>query len=190
MVAATFIDRGRTLETVSRDGYVDRWDADSWTRRGKRDRPVDAASGASFSADGRTIAFAWDKVWVWERGRGDALEVAAGPDDFPGATLSPDGLTLAGSSKDGVRLWDVRSRSPLGQPFPKSGSAFVAFRPDSRALASAALVGNEVWLWDGVLWTSLADLRKQVCSLVIGDLTKAEWSAIAPGIAYRRNCGT
>src|SRR5207253_114905 len=61
----------------------------------------------------------------------------------------------------------------------------VAFSPDGRVLASALAT---VRLWKGILWHDLPDLEAQVCGLVIGDLTKAEWAAIAPGLPYRTTC--
>ena len=83
----------------------------------------------------------------------------------------------AGVSKGAVSL------ALNGRP----GVSGLAFAPDGRALATDD--GQVVRLWEGILWRNLADLQTQVCSLVAGDLTRAEWTSIAPGIAYRRSCG-
>ncbi|EDN71311.1 WD-40 repeat protein [Beggiatoa sp. PS] len=64
--------------------------------------------------------------------------------------FSPDGQTLALASKDGtVRLWDVDTRTPLGEPL--TGHFYwvnsVAFSPDGQILASASQDGI-VRLWN------------------------------------------
>ena len=198
LVGAAFAGGGRTLVTAAADGSVTRWD----TTRFKASAPPVHLPAAgvlklAVSPDGRTAALgALGNVWLWDlRPGGQAAELSQGVGgEVTGLAFSPDSRTLAVASQDLlVRLWDVGSRTPLGGPLAAADPEAVAVTPtvafsrDGRVLASALV---SVRLWKGILWRDLADLRAQVCSLVIGDLTEAEWAAIAPGLAYRRTCTT
>jgi WD40 repeat protein len=85
----------------------------------------------------------------------------------------------------------------LGRPeahlVPRSDSGLdwggvngVAFSPDGSTLAAAGADG-EVVLWD-VFWRRFSDLKAKVCALVHGNLTKAEWDTLAPGLPYSTTC--
>ena len=124
-------------------------------------------------------------VWVWERRAGAQATELPGSAGVFGLAFSPDGRTLSGADGETVRLWDVRSGTPLGRPLPDAARS-TAFGADGLVLASN---GNGLRLWDGIFWRDPADLRTRVCSLALGDLTRAEWAAVAPGIAYRKVCG-
>ena len=64
--------------------------------------------------------------------------------------FSPDGKIIASASYDNtVRLWDLKTQKPLGEPLTGHSSYVrsVAFSPDGKTLASGSS-DNTVRLWD------------------------------------------
>ena len=125
-------------------------------------------------------------LWLWDlRDSAAPASIGRGPAEVYDLALTADGRTLGVATDSGTQLWDVRARRSLGKPLP--GGAFsLAFTPDGRSLVIDE--ASVVRIWNGIFWSDLNDLRSQVCNLVAGDLTRAEWQAIAPDLPYRTIC--
>jgi WD40 repeat protein len=153
-------------------------------------------AAVAFSPDGGTLATAdWDgtvRLWNVRTGEqiGDPLRGHVG--QVWAVAFSPDGSMLASGGNDStVRLWDVRTHQQLGQPLsagPKGDYVnSVAFSPNGRTLVAGSADGA-VRIWRGIFWRDLGDLRGKICSLVVGNLTRAEVHEYAPGLPYAQSC--
>jgi WD40 repeat protein len=101
--------------------------------------------------------------------------------------FSPDGRTLAaGATDDTVWLWNVAqpARPRLSATLTGPAQVFaVAFGARGRSLAAGSEDGT-VTLWD----TDVRAAARAVCATAGQPLTRREWAASIPGLAYDPPC--
>lgn len=193
-----FSPDGLTLAAANTDSTISLWDVRTHRLIGKLSGHTNEVYGVAFSPDGRTLASASADytIRLWDVATGRQVREFTGPKAQAFTVeFSPDGHTLVVAYSDGtVRLWDVATGQPLGVPLtgnaqygPGSLPGSAAFSPDGRSLATIGADGA-VRLWPDLLWPNSTDLLTQVCGLVGGGLSPAEWSQYAAGVPYRTTC--
>jgi WD40 repeat protein len=89
-----------------------------------------------------------------------------------GLAVSPDGASLLSGGSDGIQLWDVRSGTSIGRPYPVPtplGPPMLWL--DTETFAVVTDRGLETWTIDPVQW------RAHVCELAGRSLTDGEWAS-------------
>ena len=107
----------------------------------------------------------------------------------PSAESDPEregtGILVSGDAAGGLRLWDVNTRKPLGNPLRGHSSRVMdlVFSADGSTVISAARDG--IWSWD----VDLESWRARACCKANRNLSLAEWNEhIGPDVPYQRIC--
>ncbi|MCX5406697.1 serine/threonine protein kinase [Streptomyces sp. NBC_00335] len=141
ITALSFSPDGKTLAASSTDGKIWRWDLSTRQSTVTRVETPKYMQATVFSRDLALLVRAEEnKVQLWDVGTGRSVATFTGAPTGPAQEgflhsvgLSPDGKTVAASSREGLYVWDVPSgRAPTVHEDAKSGPA--AFSPDGGLL--------------------------------------------------------
>jgi WD40 repeat protein len=162
------------------------WDAATGTQLGEGLRGhVSNAIGTAFSDDGRLLATTgWDGVtFVWDVAAQERIASLRGSGVGGWVRFDPTGTLLAVTGQDGLRLWDLTSRRPLGAPIQAHGYILdLSFLPDGR-LQVVHEDGTVLhWMFDP------ATLRAAACQRAGRDLTAEEWGASMGTAPFAPTC--
>jgi len=113
------------------------------------------ASGVALSPDGKTLAASVQRddthvdILLWEVATGHQITTLTGhTQNIETMAFNPGGDILASTDNRTLRLWNLVSHKPIGQPQPRTGSiaSVVAFSPDGKTLASCD--SHQIQLWN------------------------------------------
>jgi WD40 repeat protein/transcriptional regulator with XRE-family HTH domain len=197
--SVAFSPDGRTLAVASSDGLTRLWQVSDPARpRGLGPAltgPTSYALSVAFSPDGRVLAVgSADKtvrLWnVTDPARPVRLgSPLTGPSGYVySVAFSPDGRNLAAGVTGGsVWVWNTADPGRAWLLATLSGPAdqvfAVAFSPSGRTLAAGSDDGT-LRLWD----TRVQAAAGAVCATAGQPITRREWTASIPGLAYRPPC--
>jgi WD40 repeat protein len=142
VVSASFSPDGSRVLTASDDGTAQLWDAQTGVENGAALRHDGPVTSAAFSSDGRTIVTAaLDRVRTWDARTGVILETTIRHAEgliVTLASMSPDATYVATAGNldpylsdaertrradegHAVRVWEVATGHPIGEPLTHAG---------------------------------------------------------------------
>jgi WD40 repeat protein len=186
--AIAFSPDGARLASANSEGLVMVWDLGAHQSPGERlNISTGPVMSMALSSDGTTLATAGVDHGVRLSHLALASPKVLAQQSLTGHTgwvtsmaFSPDGTELATAMDQTVRLWDVASRQPLGEPFTSYNDAVlsVAFSPDGATLATASADAT-VRLWDVATRQSIAQINARHTDPVLGVAFSPDGSRLA-----------
>jgi len=156
-------------------------DTKTWRYAGQLRLPGgQTVHSAVFSPDGRTLMlhgasgalFAFDRP-TEELAPGPVVGTPASVAGMPSLAYLDDRTVVVGLA-EGVRLWDLGTGRPIGDPFPNDGLASGTVSADGRHGITALAGRVLVWSLDTAEWPDVA------CRAAGRDLTLEEWDQYGP----------
>jgi WD40 repeat protein len=138
---AAFSHDGKSLATVGRGEELKLWDARTWRRNALIHADEGSHESVAFTADDCTVVAVggYGTIHLWDRDSGAVETLATDQDRIWCVAVSPDGRTLATTSRDGtVRLWDLTcDRAHFSIRVPSASVPSIAFSADGNTLTIA-----------------------------------------------------
>jgi WD40 repeat protein len=149
--------------------------------------------GADVSTDARALITGGQtgivRLWNLPAGTPQGATLAGLTGSTDTVDLAPDGITAVGADTAGnVLLWDVATRSTIGDPFPGPAAdrpVAALFTPDGRSVVVVSDTGAG-WVWD----VDQSDWLERACQVAGRSLTPQEWQEFLPDRPYHATCGS
>jgi WD40 repeat protein len=182
---------GRTLAVLLPGSGIELVDTATLRRRAFLTDSEQVRHSARFTEDGSHIVAeargGWVRIWSAETARPvGRLYVGSAEQLLPPAVSPDDRMLATGSMVGTLRLFDLRTRRPLGIPLPGLPNRPVVplFTPDGAHLLAIPISGP-AYRWD----TRPASWARHACDVAGRTLTRAEFSDALPGRDYAPACG-
>jgi WD40 repeat protein len=154
IIQLAFSRSGKTLATTSYDRLVRLWDVESGRAVDVLKEHTEAVYGVAFSPDDKWLASgsADRSVKIWDIESGKRLyTLTDATDAISTVAFHPKERRVTASGADRmIRTWELTAQAgrPVGSiPAHEEGVLQIAYAPDGRTLASAAMDGS-VKMWD------------------------------------------
>lgn len=161
VLGVAFSPDGRMLASVSDDGVLRIWAAETGQARAELAGHQGRAQGVAFAPDGLTLASAGEDgtIRLWDVASGEQRKALVGGGSVLNVVFSPNGALLASVGDDRtIRLWDAATGRRLTQlACQQRAYRALAFSPSGTLLASGSAHGA-VALWEVATGTRRADL--------------------------------
>jgi WD40 repeat protein len=148
---------------------------------------LDGSTTLRFSRDGRWLATAEASgdVRLRDPGTYEILTTLPAELEFAGQNVfafSSDGERLVITGRENAELWDIGSKTRIGDPFPNDPT-FWAVASDGPHIATAVGEWAMIWNLDPSTWAEIA------CNAAGRNMTPSEWRQFGPaGAEYQLTC--
>jgi WD40 repeat protein len=103
--------------------------------------------GASFSPDGNLILTRGERIEVWDASSGAPISAFESTMEWLNGEFSPDSKHVVTASREGSRVWDVRTGQQIRE-LERTAISRAMFSPDGQQIVTASMDNTEAKVWN------------------------------------------